>query len=117
MRVKALDEKNRLLEEALSRAAREFGRLPEEELNRLYAKEMKALDLQGTTVHVPRGAAGAFEAILAGRAPAREDGSVQAGYVVVHEDFRLDRSLAARREELRTEMRTELARVLFGEKE
>ena len=45
----------------------------------------------------------------AGRARVEEDPALEAGYIVVRSDFRLDRSLAARLEEIRTELRTKVA--------
>jgi vacuolar-type H+-ATPase subunit E/Vma4 len=45
----------------------------------------------------------------------REDESVETGYVIEGENFRLDRTLHARVEELRAEMKSELARMLFEE--
>ena len=125
IRLKLLEEKNRLLAEAFSRAAQAFARLPVEELRDLFAKELEGMELRGATVHVPAGAGREFEPLLKGRAAVRqahgsaveEDASLDAGYVVVREDFRLDRSLASRLGDLKSEMRSELARLLFGEEQ
>ena len=117
MRLKLLEEKNRLLEEAFSRAAQAFARLPVEELRDLYAKELEGMELPGTRVRVPARAGREFEPLLKGRAAVEEDASLDAGYVVVREDFRLDRSLAARLGDLKSEMRSELARLLFEEEQ
>ena len=113
IRLKTLEEKNRLLEEAFARAAAAFKSTPLNQLRGLYQTELAAIDLASSTVHVPPGAKAEFEAILAGRAGVQEDPSVQMGCVVVHADFRLDRSLAARLEEIRSEMRSQVAGMLF----
>ena len=117
MRLKALEEKNRLLDEAFSRAAREFARLPAEDLRTLYEEEFEGPEIRGATVRVPPGAREEFKSLLGGTAAVEEDPSVEAGYVVVGEEFRLDRSLRARLEELKAELRAELARMLFSESE
>ena len=113
VRTRALEEKNRLLDEAFSRAAREFARLGAEDLRELYGGELRELDLRGARLLVPKGSGKTFKAFLRGAGRVEEDASIRAGYVVLHEDFRLDRTLEARLEELRAEMRAELARTLF----
>ena len=115
VRLAALEAKNGLLEEVFSRAGRQFGSIPARELKELYRKELDALDLDGARLRVSPGARGAFESLLGGRALVEEDTSVEAGYIVESEDFRLDRSLAARLQELKGEMRSELAQLLFGD--
>ena len=113
--MKALEGKNRLLDEAFSRAAGGFAGLPFEEIRELYRKELEGLDLQGATVCVPPGAKKEFKSLLGGAARIEEDASLEAGYMILHEDFRLDRSIEARLEELKRQMRSELAQMLFAE--
>jgi V/A-type H+-transporting ATPase subunit E len=111
----ALEQKNRLLEEVFLRAARQFTGIPARELKEVYRKELDEINLDGATVQVSRGARGEFESILGGRARVGEDASIEAGYVIVSKDFRLDKSLAARLEDVKADMRSELARMLFGD--
>ena len=85
-----------------------------ERLRELYRRELAGIDLQGAGLRVPRGAKADFEALVGRRARVEEDPALQAGYVVQRSDFRLDRSLAARLEEIRTELRTRVAELLFG---
>jgi vacuolar-type H+-ATPase subunit E/Vma4 len=115
MRLKTLEEKNRLLEEAFARAATAFKAEPVQQFRSLYQKELAPLDLTGATVLVPRGAKAEFDALLAGRAAVKEAPAIEAGYIVEHAAFRLDRSLAARLEEIKAELRSEVAGVLFAE--
>ncbi len=112
-RLETLAAKNKLLEQAFARAAEGFRALPKDRLRELYRAELAATDLQEASLRVPRGAKAEFEALLAGRARVEEDSALEAGYIVVRRDFRLDRSLAARLEEIRTELRTKVAQLLF----
>jgi vacuolar-type H+-ATPase subunit E/Vma4 len=115
IRLEILTAKNRLLDEALQQAATAFKDLPAIELRALYAREIEDIDLNDATVFVPRSARSDFEALLKGRARVEEDASLEAGYVVVRKDYRLDRSLGARMEEIRAEMRPRVAELLFGD--
>ncbi len=112
-RLEILAAKNQHLERAFARAADAFRTLPRERLRELYKAELAGLDLKSASLLVPRGAKAEFEALVAGRAKVEEDPALPAGYVVVRSDFRLDRSLAARLEEIRTELRTMVAALLF----
>lgn len=112
-RLETLAAKNRLLEQAFARAAEGFRGLPRERLRELYRAELTAIDLQEASLRVPGGAKAEFETLLAGRARVEEDPSLEAGYIVVRSDFRLDRSLAARIADIRAEMRPKIAQLLF----
>ena len=112
-RLETLAAKNKLMEQAFSKAAEGFRALPKDRLRELYRAELAAIDLQEASLRIPRGSKAEFEALLAGRARVEEDSALEAGYVVVRKDFRLDRSLAARFEEIRTELRTKVAQLLF----
>ncbi len=112
-RLELLGAKNRLLEQAFLRAAEGFRGLPREQLARLYRAELAAVDLREASLRVPHGARAEFEALLDGRARVEEDPALQAGYIVVRRDFRLDRSLAARIADIRAEMRPKIAQLLF----
>ncbi len=116
-RLQTLAAKNRLLEQAFARAAEGFRGLPRERLRELYRAELAAIQLQDASLRVPRGAKAEFEALLGGRARVEEDPALEAGYIVVRSDFRLDRSLAARLEEIRAEMRPKIAALLFEAEE
>ena len=116
IRLETLSAKNQLLEQAFKRAAEAFHALPLDQLKNQYRGELAALDLQDAVVHVPHRAKAEFESLVGGRCQVAEDPSLDAGFVVAHRDFRLDRSLAARLEELRTELRTQVAELLFGTK-
>ena len=116
-RLAVLSAKNELLEQAFARAAERFRSLPAEGLRGLYRGELEALDLEGATVLVPKGAKAAFEALLGSRAQVREDPALQAGFIVTRSDFRLDRSLDSRLEEVRAELRPRAAELLFGDRE
>lgn len=111
--LETLAAKNQLLEQAFARAAEGFRTLPRERLRELYRAELAATDLQGASLRVPRGAKAEFETLVGGRARVEEDSVLEAGYIVVRSDFRLDRSLAARLEEIRTELRPRVAGLLF----
>jgi V/A-type H+-transporting ATPase subunit E len=113
-RLEILAAKNNLLEQAFAKAAESFRALPPDRLRTLYRGELAAIDLEGASLRVPRGLKAEFEALVAGRARVEEDPELQAGYIVQRSDFRLDRSLAARLEEIRTELRTRVAELLFG---
>lgn len=112
--MRALEGRNRILDEAFERAARAFKEAPPEELQRLYRSELEGLELSGAVVKVPVGRASEMSSILEGRARVEEDPSIDAGYIVLREDFRLDRTLQARLAEARELLKTELARMLFG---
>jgi len=114
MGLESLAARNRLLDEAFKQAEAAFKALPAGELRALYSRELRGLDLEGATVFVPLHARSEFEALLNGRARAEEDPSLEAGYVVARKDYRLDRSLAARIEEMRAELRPQVAALLFG---
>ncbi len=116
-RLEVLAAKNRLLEQAFARAAEGFRRLSAERLAELYRTELEAIDLREASLRVPRGARAQFEALLGGRATVEEDPSLEAGYVVVRSDYRLDRSLSARLAEIRSEMRPRVAQLLFDTEE
>lgn len=113
-RLAVLSAKNNLLEQAFAKAAESFRALPLERLSALYRGELAAIDLEGASLQVPRGQKAQFEALVARRAKVEEDPALQAGYIVQRSDYRLDRSLAARLEEIRTELRTRVAELLFG---
>ncbi len=115
MGLESLKARNELLEEAFRQAAAAFKALPAKELRALYSRELEGIDLEAATVFVPRQARGDFEALLKGRARVEEDPSLEAGYIVARKDYRLDRSLAARMEEMRAELRSRVAELLFGE--
>jgi vacuolar-type H+-ATPase subunit E/Vma4 len=115
MRLESLVAKNRLLDEAFQKAAAGFKGLPAAKLRELYGRELADIDLRDSTVFVPRQARGDFEVFLKGRARVEEDAFIEAGYVVVRKDYRLDRSLGARMEEIRAEMRPRVAELLFGD--
>jgi len=117
MGLESLTAKNALLDEAFRQAAAAFKALPAQELRALYSRELYSIDLKDATVCVPRNARGDFEVILKGRARVEEDPSLEAGYVVARRDYRLDRSLAARMEEIRAELRPQVAEFLFGDKQ
>jgi vacuolar-type H+-ATPase subunit E/Vma4 len=114
MGLESLAAKNNLLEEAFRQAAAAFKALHAQELRALYGRELEGIDLKDATVFVPRQARSDFEAMLKGRVRVEEDPSLEAGYVVARKDYRLDRSLAARMEEVRAELRTRVAELLFG---
>jgi V/A-type H+-transporting ATPase subunit E len=116
-RLQILEAKNRLLEQAFARAAEGFRGLPRERLAELYRAELSASDLKDASLRVPRGARAEFEALLGGRARVEEDPALDAGYIVVRRDFRLDRSLAARLAEIRSELRPRIAQLLFEAEE
>lgn len=115
MRLESLVAKNRLLDEAFQQAAAAFKDLPAAKLRALYGRELEDIDLKDATVFVPRQARSDFQALLNGRARIEEDASLEAGYLVVRKDYRLDRSLAARMEEIRAEIRPRVAQLLFGD--
>lgn len=115
LRLEMLREKNRMVEEVLDHAAERFRNLSQTELTELFRSEVEGLDLAGAIVRVPRGMRGCCEPFAAAGADIGEDDSLDGGYVIEHEDFRLDRSLAARMNEIRAGMKTELARMLFEE--
>ncbi len=117
MGLESLTAKNNLLDEAFRQAAAAFKALPAQELLALYSRELEGIDLEAATVFVPRHARSDFEALLKGRARVEEDPSLEAGYVVARKDYRLDRSLAARMEEIRAELRPRVAEFLFGDKQ
>jgi V/A-type H+-transporting ATPase subunit E len=112
-RLERLEAKNRLLEQAFARAAEGFRALPRERLRELYRAELAGIDLQGASLRVPRGAKAEFEPLVGGRAAVEEDAALDAGYIVERNDFRLDRSLAARLADIRAEMRPKIAELLF----
>jgi V/A-type H+-transporting ATPase subunit E len=112
-RLETLAAKNQLLEQAFAKAAEGFRTLPRERLRELYRAELAAIDLLGATLRVPRGAKAEFEALLGGSSRIEEDSALEAGYIVLRSDFRLDRSLAARLAEIRAEMRPRVAALLF----
>ena len=116
-RLETLAAKNQLLEQAFARAAKGFLNLPRERLAELYRAELAAVDLQDASLRVPRGTRAEFESLLAGQAQVQEDPALQAGYVVVRSDFRLDRSLEARLADIRAEMRPKIGQLLFGAEE
>jgi vacuolar-type H+-ATPase subunit E/Vma4 len=113
-RLETLAAKNTLLERAFARAAEGFRALPLDRLRALYRGELAAIDLEGASLRVPRGAKAEFEALVAGRAKVEEDPALPAGYIVQRSDFRLDMSLAARLEGIRAELRPRIAELLFG---
>lgn len=113
-RLETLAAKNRLLEQAFARAADAFRALPLEGLKELYRRELAAIDLQEAVLRVPRGTRAEFEALASKRCRVEEDPSLEAGYVVERKDFRLDRSLAARLDEIRGRLRPQVAGLLFG---
>jgi vacuolar-type H+-ATPase subunit E/Vma4 len=115
LRIEVLREKNRVVEEALEKAGKKFRELSPSELHQLYGEELKEIDLTGATLLVPPGAGALFGPFAAHGAAIEEEASVVAGYVIERENFRLDRSLRARLMEIRAEMKTELARMLFEE--
>jgi V/A-type H+-transporting ATPase subunit E len=113
-RLQTLAAKNQLLEQAFARAAEGFRSLPAERLRELYRAELASIDLQDASLRVPPGTKAEFETLLGGRrARVEEDPALEAGYIVVRSDFRLDRSLAARLAEIRAEMRLKIAQLLF----
>jgi V/A-type H+-transporting ATPase subunit E len=112
-RLEILAAKNRLLEQAFARAAEGFRALPKDKLRELYRAELAAIDLEDASLRVPRGSKAEFESLVGGRARIEEDPELEAGYIVVGHDFRLDRSLAARLAEIRAEMRPKIAALLF----
>jgi vacuolar-type H+-ATPase subunit E/Vma4 len=114
MGLESLAARNHLLDEAFRQAAAAFKALPAKELYVLYNRELEDLDLEDATVFVPLHARSDFEGLLNGRARVEEDPSLEAGYVVARKDYRLDRSLAARMEEIRAELRPQVAELLFG---
>jgi vacuolar-type H+-ATPase subunit E/Vma4 len=116
-RLEMLAAKNRLLEQAFAGAAEGFRGLPAERLRELYREELASTDLRDAGLRVPPGAKPEFEALLEGRARVEEDPALDAGYIVVRSDFRLDRSLAARLAEIRAEMRSKIAQLLFEAEE
>jgi vacuolar-type H+-ATPase subunit E/Vma4 len=113
-RLETLSAKNRLLDEAFQQAAAAFKQLPAKDLRALYSQELDTIDLKDATVYVPRQTRSDFEATLKGRARVEEDPSLEAGFLVARKDYRLDRSLAARMEEIRAELRPRVAELLFG---
>jgi vacuolar-type H+-ATPase subunit E/Vma4 len=113
-RQEVLAAKNGLLDRAFAKAAADFRALPMEHLREIYRRELAGIDLQGAALRVPRGAKADFEALVGGKARVEEDPAVQAGYVVQSADFRLDRSLDARLEDIRAELRPGVAELLFG---
>jgi vacuolar-type H+-ATPase subunit E/Vma4 len=116
-RLQTLAAKNRLLEQAFAGAVEGFRGLPAQRLRELYREELASLDLRDAGLRVPPGAKPEFEALLEGRARVEEDPAVEAGYIVVRSDFRLDRSLAARLAEIRAQMRPKIAQLLFESEE
>jgi V/A-type H+-transporting ATPase subunit E len=116
-RLETLQAKNRLLEQAFTRAAEAFRALPMDGLKELYRRELAAVDLQDATVRVPRNTKADFEALTDKRCRVEEDPALEAGYIVERRDFRLDRSLAARLQEIRSELRPRVAGLLFGTEE
>jgi len=115
MRLESLKAKNRLLEEAFRQAEQSFKNLPAAELSALYRRELDNTDLKGAAVLVAPKVRGVFEALLQGRARIEEDASLDAGYIIVSKEYRIDRSLGARMEEIRAEMRSRVAELLFGD--
>jgi vacuolar-type H+-ATPase subunit E/Vma4 len=113
MRLKGLEEKNRLLEEVIQKAAEQFKRLKPEKLAGIYGKELETTDVSGAMLMVAPGTKDLFRAFAAKGVKVAEDSAIEAGYVLVRDDFRLDRTLKTRLDEIRAEMRTELARILF----
>jgi vacuolar-type H+-ATPase subunit E/Vma4 len=112
-RLETLAAKNRLMEQAFARAAEGFRALPKDKLRELYRAELAAIDLEDASLRVPRGSTAEFETLVGGRARIEEDPELEAGYIVVRSDFRLDLSLAARLAEIRAEMRPRIAALLF----
>jgi vacuolar-type H+-ATPase subunit E/Vma4 len=115
LRLHTLEEKNRLLAEAFEMAASGFRELPPQQRQKLYREELKGIDLEGATLHVPPGRRGELAGMLREKARLKEDPELEAGYIVMGRDFRLDRSLAARLDDIRGEMRPRLAAILFGD--
>ncbi len=115
MGLESLKARNNLLDEAFRQAAAAFKALPASELRALYGRELEGMQLEKATVFVPRQARSDFEALLKGRARVEEDPALEAGYIVARKDYRLDRSLAARMEEIRAELRPRVAELLFGD--
>jgi len=113
MRLKGLEEKNRLLEEVIQKAAEQFKKLKPEKLAGIYGKELETADMAGSALKVAPGTKDLFRAFAAKGVNVAEDSAIEAGYVLARDDFRLDRTLATRLDEIRAEMRTELARMLF----
>jgi vacuolar-type H+-ATPase subunit E/Vma4 len=114
MRLKALEQKNLLLERVFTDAAARFRSLPADELRSLYRGELEGVKLEGATLRVPAGGSGLFGEAQSRGARLQEDQAIDGGYVVEGADFRLDRTLAARIADLRATLRGELAQVLFG---
>jgi vacuolar-type H+-ATPase subunit E/Vma4 len=115
MRLEKLAARNKLLDEAFLQAEARFKDLPAAKLHALYGHELENIDLKDATVFVPSKTRRDFEALLKGRARVEEDASLEAGYLVVRKDYRLDWSLGARMEEIRAEMRPRVAELLFGD--
>jgi len=113
MRLTSLEEKNRLLEEVIQKAAEQFKSVKPEKLAGICAKELEEADTAGATLRVAPGTKELFRAFSSKGVKVEEDSAIEAGYVLVRDDFRLDRTLKTRLDEVRTEMRTELARMLF----
>jgi vacuolar-type H+-ATPase subunit E/Vma4 len=115
LRLKSLASKNALIDSVFVKAQEMFRQLPASDLGGMYAKELDAVDVAGATLLVARGASSQFASAQAKGATLREDDAVSAGYILVRDDFRLDRTLKARLDELRSTMRGELAKTLFQE--
>jgi len=115
MRLKALEEKNTLIDEVIERAGANFKALPSTKLMEFYSAELQPFDLSASTLRVPKGTGGLFAPMVAKGARIDEDAALEAGFVLVKEHFRLDRSLKARLDEVRSEIKSQIARILFQE--
>jgi vacuolar-type H+-ATPase subunit E/Vma4 len=113
-RLKALQEKNAIIERVFGEAVSRFRALAPDELRALYRSELDGLKLEGALLRVAAGSSGLFEDARSRGARIQDDAAIDAGYIIEGADFRLERTASARLRELRTALRGEVARVLFG---
>jgi V/A-type H+-transporting ATPase subunit E len=112
-RMKLLGERNRILDEVFERA---YDVLKKEDIAALYAKELQSMDLTGAVILVPPRDKAQFEKIIAGtEAVVEADAGIDAGCIVVREDFRIDRTLRSLLAEALEDMQADIARTLFSE--
>ncbi len=111
-RMKTLEERNRILNEVLARA---YDALKREDLAALYDKELRSMDLAGAVIRVSPRDNAKFEKIAGKKAAVEADTGIDAGCIVVRDDFRIDRTLKAVLAEAFQDLRADIARVLFSE--
>jgi vacuolar-type H+-ATPase subunit E/Vma4 len=111
-RLAVLEMKNRVIDEALSRAAEQ---LRSKDMGEVFRRELAGTDLEGAVVKTPPGRAAALRAVAPAGTKVEEDAAVASGYVVEGPGFRLVRTIEARIEDARAALRSELAALLFGE--